>query len=190
MSLLTIIETKNIISMISDGQGTNSEGHATITGFQKILASNDFFIGIIGSLRVAKTILDTIKDDPTDIEFVKYLLTQLENFKILQESTDEFTIVLCEHNFAEPVCTFYDCFAQEHTIQKLKLKECLPIIKHSSYLDESIVHSTRLKINQMILSNCSNEEIIQEQIDFHKLVANLDHTVNDEIFHHIVYKQN
>ncbi|MFF1992846.1 hypothetical protein ACFVWC_16520 [Bacillus mycoides] len=190
MSLLTIVETTNIISIISDGQGTNSEGHAAITGFQKFLASNDFFIGIIGSFRVAKTILDTIKEDPTDIEFVKYLLTQLENFKILQEGSDEFTIVLCEHNFAEPVCTFYDCFAQEHTIQKLKLKECLPIIKHSPYLDELVAHSARLKINQMILSNCSNEAIIQEQIDFHKLVATLDPTVNDEIFHHIVYKQN
>ncbi len=190
MSLLTIIETKSIISIISDGQGTNSEGHAEITGFPKFFASNDFFIGIIGSFRVAKSILDTIKEDPRDIRFVKYLLSQLKNSKILQEGSDEFTIVLCEHNFAEPVCTFYDCFAQEHTIQKLKLNECLPIIKHSPYLDESVAHSARLKINQMILSNCSNEEIIQEQIDFHKLVANLDHTVNNEIFHHIVYKQN
>ncbi|WP_088291089.1 hypothetical protein [Bacillus mycoides] len=188
MSLLTIVETKEIISVISDGQGTNSEGNVALTGFQKFFASTDFFIGIIGSYRVANSILDTIKEDPTDIEFVKHLLIQLQHFKALQEGSDEFTIVLCEHNFNEPVCTFYDYFNHEYTIQKLKLNECLPIIKHSPYLDNQIAHSARLKINQMVLSNCNREEIIQEQIDFHKLVSNLDPTVNDEIFHHIVNK--
>ncbi|RWS44110.1 hypothetical protein EKA14_10290 [Bacillus mycoides] len=190
MSLLTIVETKEIISVISDGQGTNSEGNVALTGFQKYFASTDFFVGIIGSYRVAKGILDTIKEDPTDVEFVKHLLTQLQYFKVLQEGSDEFTIVLCEHNFKEPVCTFYDHFDQEYTIQKLKLNECLPIIKHSPYLNESIAHSARLKINQMVLSDCSKEEIIQEQINFHKLVSSLDPTVNDEIFHHIVNKLN
>ncbi|WP_264539625.1 hypothetical protein [Bacillus thuringiensis] len=40
----------------------------------------------------------------------------------------------------------------------------------------------------MVLANQSDDEIIQVQKSLHQLVANTDPTVNNELFHHIVYK--
>ncbi|PGE86634.1 hypothetical protein COM55_07695 [Bacillus pseudomycoides] len=192
MSLLTIVETKDIISVISDGQGTNTEGNVALTGFKKFYVSDSFFVGITGSHSVAKGLIESFTENQeSDIKFVKHLLTNFKNLTSIQETPKklECNIILCDHQFKEPICTLYTHFNQEHTIKEFKLNNSLPIIMHSDYLDHDIAHFTRKKLDRMVTINLSNEEIIQEQKAFHKLVASMDRTVNDEIFHHIVHKQ-
>lgn len=186
MSLITIVETKDIISIISDGQGTDSEGNTVITGFQKFYAADDYFVAVGNSEVVARLLFSDFRERNADKTYVEKLLK--EQASLINK---EYGMIFCNLTTTDPQYTLFNHFNQTFETRDFTSKEMnnLPIFIHSSHLDEVHIGLTKYRISQMVLTNQNNDEIIQVQKDFHQFAANTDPTVNDEIFHHIFYKQ-
>ncbi|MBJ7985831.1 hypothetical protein [Bacillus cereus] len=184
MSLITIVETKDIVSIISDGQKTGPEGNIVGTGFQKFYATNNFFIAVSHSEAVARVLFEHFEEVKADKDYVKNLIDEEAH-----QYNHEYCIVFCNCKNDKSIYTVYKHFNKEFEVQDYVLEDYFPILMHSDYLNEVSIDHVKYKINQMILENKSNEEIMQVQKDFHQYASNNDPTVNDEIFHHIIYKQ-
>ncbi|AJQ57374.1 hypothetical protein BTT_06970 [Bacillus thuringiensis serovar morrisoni str. 4AA1] len=186
MSLITIVETKDIISIISDGQKTGPEGNIVGTGFQKFYATDNFFIAVGHSEAVARVLFDHFKGVNANKDYVKNLIDEQAS-----QYNHDYCMVFGDCTNARPLYTVYNHFNNELEIEDYipEPKSYLPIIMSSIHLNEVPIGLVKYKISQMVLENKSNEEIIQVQKDFHQYAANNDPTVNSEIFQHIIYKQ-
>lgn len=186
MSLITIVETKEIISIISDGQGTDSEGNAVLTGFQKFYVADDFFVAVGNSEVVARLLFSDFNKRNADKAYVEKLLK--EQASLINK---EYGMIFCDLTTNEPQYTLFNKFNQTFETHSFTSKEInnLPIFIHSSYLDQVSVNLTKHKISQMVLTNQSDDEIIQVQKSFHQFAANTDPTVNDKLFNHTFHKK-
>ncbi|PDX91825.1 hypothetical protein COE61_22765 [Bacillus thuringiensis] len=186
MSLITIVETKDIISIISDGQGTDSEGNSVMTGFQKFYTADDYFVAVGNSEVVARLLFSDFREKNADKTYVEKLLK--EQASLINK---EYGLIFCDLTTDEPQYTLFNHFNQIFETRNFTSKEInnLPIFIHSGHLDEVSIGLTKYKISQMVLADQSNDEIIEVQKNFHQFAANTDQTVNDELFHHIFHKK-
>lgn len=186
MSLITIVETKDVISIISDGQKNGPEGNIVGTGFQKFYATDNFFIAVGHSEAVARILFDHFKEIRADKDYVKNLIDEQAS-----QYNPDYCMVFGDCTNTRPLYTVYNHFNDELEIQDYvpEPESYLPIIMSSHHLNEVPIGLVKYKISQMVLQNKSNEEIIQVQKDFHQYAANNDPTVNSELFQHIIYKQ-
>jgi len=186
MSLITIVETKDIISIISDGQKTGIDGNVVGTGFQKFYATDNFFIAVGGSETVARVLFEHFKGVNAEKDYVKNLINEQAS-----QFEHSYCMVFGDCTNARPLYTVYNHFNNEFEVQDCipEPESYLPIFINSHHLNEAAIGLVKYKISQMVLKNKSNEEIIQVQKDFHQYAANNDPTVNSEIIPHIIYKQ-
>ncbi|PEM36740.1 hypothetical protein COF81_08145 [Bacillus pseudomycoides] len=186
MSLITIVETKDIVSIISDGQKTGLDGNIVGTGFQKFYATDNFFIAVGGSEAVARLLFEHFKEVNADKDYVKNLIDEQAS-----QINHSYCMVFGDYTNKRSLYTVYNHFNNEFEVQNYipESESYLPIIINSSHLKEAPIGLVKYKISQMVLKNKSNEEIIQVQKDFHQYAANNDPTVNSEIIPHIIYKQ-
>ncbi|WP_303984235.1 hypothetical protein [Niallia circulans] len=176
MSLVTIVEMKDYVSVISDGQLTKNNGEKG-SGFQKFHTFKNGFIAITISYTVASNLFDHFKN--SNATFTEASTFISNNYRQIKH---EFLIVAGQ--IQKPNC-IYHMFTHvggKYENQSFFLNEKYPIIMSPEGLSDEDSNKFKRKIITMNSKNFNKEAIIAEQKRFHHYVSTIDNTVNDEVF--------
>lgn len=184
MSLVTCIDLGDKVSLMSDGLMTKEDGSFYGDGFKKFLIRKDHFIAITNSQIVAEVYFNEIEKKNLSSNSTKKLLD--ETFKSLNKP---FNIVLGMTTDKQFTYTIYTHFAGEYEEhQNIAHFSGYPLVMNSSYVDEHFVSKFKESIKILNENRSSPNTIISKQKKFHRDVAKIDTTVNNELFHEYYVK--
>ncbi|MFQ3544225.1 hypothetical protein Q7A53_09060 [Halobacillus rhizosphaerae] len=179
MSLVTCIDFKDKVSLMSDGLMTNEDGSFHGDGFKKFIIKQDFFLAITISQIVAEVLFNEIEKKSFSSSEVKNLLDDL-----YKEFNKEYNIVLGTNSEKRFSYTIYTHFAGEYKMhQNIAHFSGYPLVMNSPNLEESYVIEFKNSIKKMSDNGTPLNTIISKQREFHNEVAKIDPTVNKELFH-------
>lgn len=185
MSLVTCIDLGDRISLMSDGLMTKEDGSFHGNGFKKFLVKKDFFIAITSSQIVAEVLFNEIKNKDLSSNTTKELLDNIH--KSMNKS---FNIVFGMNSDKQFTYTIYTHFEGEYEVNRnIANFSGYPLVMNSSNVNEHLVLKFKETIKTLNNHSSSTDIIINKQKEFHREIAKIDPTVNDELFHEYCIKE-